>query len=129
MKDREKEDLLKAAMAVAAADGVVKPSEMGVILGLAVRVGVGQISMEHMIEAAKRDPAFADNILMSSQRSARLAMELLVAQARIDGEISDEERELLVRLATRLQIPSDAFQAIYREGIARADRIRKSRGL
>ena len=79
------------------------------------------------MNAAGRDPHYADGILMGSEGSARTALELLVAEARIDGEISAEERDLLVRLATRLNIDGDAFEDTYSAGIARADRIRKSR--
>jgi len=127
MKDIEKLELLKAALAVALADGQLRRSELGVVMGLAARVGLGQASLEAMMNAAKQDPHFADGVLMNSGDSARTAFELLVAEARIDGEISDEEREVLTRLAGRLQISEDEFAELYKAGIARADRIRQSR--
>lgn len=127
MKDLDKLELLKAALAVAVADGQVRRSELGVVMGLAARVGLGAASLEAMMNAAKRDPAYADSILMRSEDSARTAFELLVAEARIDGEISAEEREVLTRLAERLHISGDEFTELYKAGIARADRIRQSR--
>ena len=57
----------------------------------------------------------------------RTPLELLVGQARIDGEISDEERSVLVRIASSLGITGDDFQTVYQAGIQRADKIRKSR--
>jgi len=125
MKDIEKLELLKAALAVAAADHELKAAERGVVMGLAARVGVGRASLERMIDAARNDPHFADEIVMTSERSARTAMELLVAEARIDGEISEAERELLVRLAGRLKLSPEDFQEIYKAGLARADRVRR----
>jgi len=127
MKDIEKLELLKAALAVAVADGQLKRSEMGVVMGLAARVGLGEASLQAMIEAAKRDPGFADHMLVGSGDSAKAAFELLVAEARIDGAISEEERALLMRLAQRLQITGDEFTEIYKAGIARADKIRQNR--
>ncbi|UCD28051.1 MAG: hypothetical protein JSV03_13280, partial [Planctomycetota bacterium] len=94
MTDIEKQELLTAALVVAAADGQLKQSEMGVVMGLAARVGVGRASLEAMIQAAKSGRIDPDSILIRSEKSARIALELLVAEARIDGQISDTEREV-----------------------------------
>jgi len=126
MTDIEKLELLKSALLVAVVDGQLKQSEMGVVMGLAARVGVGRASLEAMIGAAKDGRIGPDDILMRSGQSARTALELLVAQARIDGEITDPERELLVIIGSRFNITGDEFQEIYQAGIARADKIRKS---
>ena len=120
-------ELLKAALAVAVADGEIRRSQKGVVEGLAQRVGVGRASLQAMTEAAECDDSFADNILIGSAEKAHAAFELLVAEAEIDGEICDEERSVLVRIAGRLGITGDAFQAAYASGIEQADRIRKSR--
>lgn len=127
MRNIEELELLKAALAVAVADGEIRRSEMGVVEGLAMRLGVGRASLEAMLEAAQKDDSTADNILIRSKERARRALELLVAQARIDGEISAEERGVIVRIATSLNLTGDEFQSIYEAGIARADRLRESR--
>ncbi len=127
MGTMEELDLLKAALAVAMADGELRRSEKGVIEGLAKRVGVGRVSFEAMLEAAERDDSIADNILLRSPARAHAAFELLVAQARIDGEITTEERSVLVRIASSLRITGDDFQAIYEAGVKRADDIRRAR--
>ena len=127
MQGIEQLELLRAALAVAVADGEIRRSEMGVVEGLAVRVGVGRASLDAMLEAARQDNSIADNILIRSKDRARTALELLVAQARIDGQISRQERDVIVRVATSLGITGDDFQTVYEAGIARADRLRESR--
>ncbi len=121
--------LLRGAIAVALADGELRRSEMGVLKGLAMRAGVGQMSFDAMLEAAKEGADLAGNVAMISPDAARTALELLVAQARIDGEISPKEREVIVRIAMDLGIVSDEFQTIYTKGVGRADALRKARGL
>ena len=121
--------LLRGAIAVALADGELRRSEMGVLKGLAMRAGVGQMSFDAMLEAAKEGADLAGNVAMMSPDAARTALELLVAQARIDGEISTKEREVIVRIAMDMGIVSDEFQTIYSKGIGRADALRKARGL
>ena len=127
MNQLEKMDLLKAALAVAMADGILTRSEKGVVEGLAKRVGVGSASLEAMMETAARDDSIADDILIKDKATAHTAFELLVAQARIDGEISLSERELLVRIAKSLKISDVDFPVVYHAGIQRADELRKAR--
>ena len=127
MDQLEKMDLLKAALAVAMADGVLTRSEKGVVEGLAARIGVGKASLDAMLEAAEQDKSIADNMFIKDKEKAHTAFELLVAQARIDGEIGKNERELTVRIAKSLKISDEDFPAIYSAGIRRADELRKSR--
>ena len=121
--------LLRGAIAVALADGELRRSEMGVLKGLAMRAGVGQLSFDAMLDAAKEGADLAGNVVITSPDAARTAVELLVAQARIDGEIAPEEREVLVRIAMDLGIKNDEFQTIYTRGVDRADALRKAKGL
>jgi tellurite resistance protein len=124
----EELELLNAVLALAMIDGTLSRSEMGIIEGLAVRVGVGQVSLEAMIGRARREPDVHENLRMQSTKRARKAMALMVAQARIDGEISDQERELLVKIAQQLGIETDEFGQIYADGVAQADELRRRRG-
>ena len=127
MEPMEDLELLKAALAVAVADGELLRSEMGVIEGLVKRVGLEPAAFEAMLEAARQDKSFADDILIRSKEKARSALELLVGLARIDGLISDEERKVIGRIAGSLGIAGDEFEKIYLAGIKRADEIRRSR--
>ncbi|NLX14911.1 MAG: hypothetical protein GXY44_14850 [Phycisphaerales bacterium] len=81
MNDMERLELLKAALSLAAADGHISKSELGVVLGLAARVGVGKASLEAMLNRAKQgDTSIADQIVMQSPQSARTALELVVPE-------------------------------------------------
>ncbi len=123
----ENAELLRAAIAMAVADGKVSRSEMGVVEGLAQRAGVGAVTIEAMFDAASRDETFGDNLLIRSKDRAVKAVELLVGLARIDGEVSSEERELIVRIAGSLNVVGDEFRQAYEAGIKRADDLRKAR--
>ena len=127
MEDMEDIELLKAIMTVAVADGQLLRSEMGVVEGLAKRIGLGPVSYEAMLEAARKDPSFADNILIQSKEKARTAVRLMVGLARIDGIISDEERKVIVQIAVSLGITGDEFEQVYFAGLKQADEIRRSR--
>jgi len=120
-------ELLKATIAVAVADGELLRSERGVIEGLARRLGVGGASLEAMIEAVGEDADAPDNILFLSKDKARAALELVVAQARIDGEICHAERGVIARIAHALGIVDEELHDIYQKGVRRADALRRSR--
>jgi uncharacterized tellurite resistance protein B-like protein len=119
-------ELLKATIAVAVADGELRESELGVVRVLAKRAGIGQASFEAMVQAAQTDASFVHNVFIPAAK-ARQAIVLLATQARLDGEISPEERRAIVRIATCLGIAGDDFRAAYEEGIKRADSIRARR--
>ena len=123
----EDTELLKATIAVAVADGQLRRSELGVIQALARRAGVGETSLKAMIEAAEKDKSFAADIMIRSKDKARMAVKLLVAEARIDREISDEERRVIVHIANSLGITGDEFEQLYLAGIEQADRLRRAR--
>ncbi len=123
----ENVELLRAAIAMAVADGKILRSEMGVVEGLAQRAGVGAVTIEAMFEAAANDETFADNLLLQPKDRAIKAVELLVGLARIDGKISDEERELIVRIAASIDVVDNEFRQAYEDGIKRADNLRKAR--
>jgi len=120
-------ELLRAALSLALADGDLRRSERGVIEGLARRVGVGRVSFDAMLAEAESNKSIPDNILIHNPAKAAQAFEVLVAQARLDGEISSHEREVLVRIAAALRIAADDFTNLYEAGIRRADALRKRR--
>ncbi|MCP4592899.1 MAG: hypothetical protein GY842_19355 [bacterium] len=127
MSHREQRDLFEAVLAVAGADGRVTRSERGLLEALAERVGVGCVSLNAMIDRVLRDAEFKTRLSIKEVAEPLKAMELLVAAARIDGEISEEERELLVRISSVWNIPDDDFVAAFERGIAQADRLRAKR--
>lgn len=120
-------ELLNAVLALALVDGNLSSGEKGIIQGLAARVGVGEVSLNAMIDRARREPEMYKDLRIADRRKARRVMVLLVAQARIDGEISEEERELLVRISMQLGIDTEEFGQIYAEGVAQSDGLRQRR--
>ena len=129
MASMEELELLRAAMAVALADGELRRSEMGVLKGLAARTGIGRLSFEAMLSAAETDPAFADNIFIHSPAKARQAVEILVAEAGLDGEVSPQERAVIERIARQLKITGQEFNDLFDAGVRRADALRKHRAV
>ncbi|MHC5110765.1 MAG: tellurite resistance TerB family protein [Planctomycetota bacterium] len=131
IKERE---LLKAAVAMAVADGKLCRSEMGVVEGLAAKCGVGRRSLDVMIARAAKGDNTVDRLVFRTKDAAHEAFELLVAQAHIDGEVSREEEDILARVANRLGITGDRFgirgdefRSLFQRGVNRANAIRRSR--
>ena len=124
MKHRQERELFEAVLAIAGADGRITRSERGLLESLAERVGVGRASLAAMIDRATREPRFKSDRSLHKVSDPLKAMELLVAAARIDGEISEEERQLLVRTAEIWDIPNDDFMEAFKRGLAAADRVR-----
>ncbi len=127
MKHREQRELFQAVLAVAGADGTITRAERGLVEALAGRVGVGRFSLDAMIERATRDAEFKRSLGRQRVGDPVKAMELLVAAARIDGEISEEERQLLLHIAVLWDVPNDEFAEAFRRGLATADRKRAER--
>ncbi len=134
MDKKEAQELLKAAVALAVADGKLRSSEMGVVESLAARCGVGKSSLKAMLKAAVKGVDIIDSTVFRSKEAVHQAFELLVAQAHIDGEIRNEERDVLRRIAGALGIAGDEFgiggdefRSLYQRGVKRAEAIRKAR--
>ena len=123
----EQIELMRAVVALAAADGKITRSEMGLLTSLATRIGIGEVSLNALIEQAMEQPEKRDELFGYAMSDPELAMELLVGAARIDGEIADAERELLSDIMSMLEIPVDKFGEIYQRGIQRADELRNAR--
>ena len=123
----EQVELLQAVIVLAAADGMISSSERGMLTSLAGRVGVGQASLDAMIERALNDTSVRDELFHRTRSQAEKAMELLVAVARLDGEVTEEEREVLVHIMQVLNLPMERFAEIYQRGVERADALRKAR--
>ena len=125
MKLREQLELLKATLVLAAADGEIRHSERGLYERLARRIGVGQASLDAMIDQAHDTHEALEEICSTAIADPQRAFKLLVAAARLDGEISEEEREVLVLMVPKLKLPPEQFTELYEEGLALADDLRK----
>ncbi|HUU85808.1 MAG TPA: hypothetical protein VM243_20110 [Phycisphaerae bacterium] len=128
MPTEDELEVLQAVLALAAADGNITRSEKGVYEQLAGRIGADAMTIWRMMNEVRINPSARDKLFQKGARDPQAAMKLLVATARIDGDISQEERELLVDISGKLGIGVDEFGKIYTEAIATADAMRKRRG-
>ncbi|MBI3833997.1 MAG: hypothetical protein HY287_06670 [Planctomycetes bacterium] len=117
MASMEDLELLKAAIALALADGEIQRTEMGVIKGLAVRTGVGHVSFEAILNAAEQNPAFANNDLNFTPEKAKRAVEVLAAEAASDGNVSPKDRAVIEHITGQLKISSDQIDITWKAGI------------
>ena len=127
MTYREKSELFRALLAVAGIDGKFTRAEQGLLHGLAERVGIGAASLDAMMERAVREPDLKVSLCSRTLRQPAKALEMLVAAARIDGEIIEDERQLLLHVAETMKLPPEAFTAAFERGLATADRLRARR--
>ncbi len=123
----EQVELIRAAIVLAVADGKVSSSEKGLLSSFAGRIGIGTASLEAMIERARTDTSMRDDMLHRTMSNPSLTLELLVATARLDGDITTKERDVLIHARERLDISMDDFADIYQRGIQRADKLRKAK--
>lgn len=121
---REQAEMLRAAIVLAVADGVISASERGLLASLAKRVGISQETLERMIARALADSGAREECFRTASSDPELALELLVAAARIDGHLHEREKQALVQMAERLDVPISAFDEVYARGVARADALR-----
>lgn len=120
-------DTLRAIAVLAAADGRISSSERGLLMTIASRFGVSSQSVDRLIQQAKEQPSIHDRLFQFAHANPEMTLELLVAAARLDGEIADPERELLGHFAERLEIPVEQFEEIFLRGVKRADALRQAK--
>ncbi len=124
---QESLELLRAALAMAAADGRISGHEKALLKALAQRAGVGALSLDAMVADAVNNPASHDTLFQRAIDDPERAMQLLVAVAQIDGKISEEERNLLVDISFVLGVSAERFNEIFQAGLASVKRVRKQR--
>ncbi len=129
MSSAENLELLKASLAMAVVDGKITGHERALIKALATKAGVGEASLNAMIDLAQNQPAQHDELFASAIKEPEKAMQLLVASATLDGHISEEERNMLVDVSIALGIPAAKFSEIFQAGMASAKRVVRSKGL
>lgn len=123
----EQFEILKSVVAVAAADGVITRSELGLIAAIAGRIGIGRRTLNVLVERARQHGRMHEELGRYSIGDKQAAMELLVAAAGIDGQIADAERHQLEIIAGKLGLEAARFEEACRRGAERAARLRASR--
>lgn len=112
MTPMEKVDLLRAACCVAGVDGKLEEPEQAVVNRLAADVGVGQASLQAMIERGVRDPDFHKEQFRVLKADPQQSMAVLLEVALADGKISDGETDVLRALSQKLSVPGEVFEEL-----------------
>jgi len=125
--DSEQLETLRGVLAVALADGRIARAEKGVIRGLARKAGVGAAWLDEMIEKARQGATVESSTFRPLLQDPEKAMTLLVGTAAIDGEITEDERSVLVDICLKIGLPPGRYGELFEKGMAIADRLRKQR--
>jgi tellurite resistance protein len=125
--DTEQMETLRGVLAVAVADGRISPAEKGVIRGLARKAGVSQVWLNEMIEKAEQGATVESSTFRPLLKDPANAMILLVGTAAIDGQVSDEERGVLVDISIKIGLAPGQFGEVLEKGMAIAQRLRQQR--
>ena len=94
----------------AGADGEISGEERQLIEVLARDVGIGQVSLDAMIDRAATDPDYYKEQFGFLNGDPHESLKLLFGVALIDGKLTDDERNTLKILADRLGITSDVYE-------------------
>ncbi|MEL7499684.1 MAG: hypothetical protein AAFN77_18920 [Planctomycetota bacterium] len=112
MTPMEKVDLLRAACCVAGIDGNTGDPEFAIINRLASEVGVGQASVQAMIERGVEDPTFHQEQFRVLKADPQQSMAVLLEVALADGKITDGETGVLRALSQKLNVPGNVFDQL-----------------
>lgn len=107
-----KVEILRACCCVAGADGQSCDAEKAILDRLAGEIGVGQASLNAMIERAETDPDFHRQQFDILKAEPKQALAILFQVAMADQTISDDEVEVLRKLAQNLNVPDDIFEQL-----------------
>ena len=117
-----KVQVLRAACCVAGADGLNEPAERRIIDMLAKEVGVGEASIEAMLERAATEEDYVQDQFRVLKAEPKEAMRLLFSVALSDKQLEDKEVEVLRHLAQKLDVADEEFERLLAEAREIADR-------
>ena len=117
-------EILRAACCVAGQDGTISEQESTLLIRLADKSGVGQMSLNAMIDRAKQDPRFYREQFEVLTADPEKTVRVLLTIAAADGEISDGEQTVLAHVAERLGMSDERFAQLlaeWRQKLQRGD--------
>jgi tellurite resistance protein len=109
METMRKVEVLRAACCVAGIDGEAEDKELAVLRELAEEIGVGQTSLNAMVERAETDQAFYQEQFRVLKGNPKETLEFLLRVALADGRLGNRESQVLRLLALRLDVDGDQF--------------------
>lgn len=104
--------LVRAACCIAGLDENVCEKERPLLEKLARGAGVGQASLEAMIDRARNDQDFYREQFSVLKPEPDRAIRVLVQVAMADGQITQEERVILHHFAERLEVDDEKFNRL-----------------
>ena len=112
---------MKAVLVAVLADGAVSESEKRLVRRVQQRLGIADHQLAGLVKEVGQGGELS---LPTDQKDRRAALELMVATAAIDGQVGEQERDLLERVALRMEITGRQWQELYDQAVAKAQKIR-----
>ena len=112
MRPFEQVEVLRAACCIAGADGEVSQQESAILQQLADQAGVGDASLQAMVDRATSDRNFCDEQFRILKTDARETTTILLQTAVSDGKIGETEAESLKLFAKRLGVTQEIFDEL-----------------
>lgn len=109
------EEVLRAAAAMAGADGEVVELELDVLRRLASRAGMGEAALDRLIHEAKHDDEYFQTEIETVLRNPERAIVLLWRLACVDGRVSLDEQVVLHYFAGKLGVTEARVRVIVSE--------------
>ena len=109
MQGMTKVEVLRAACCVAGIDGTTDEKELSILKELAEKVGVGQASLQAMIDRAETDQAFYREQFRVLKSDPSETIKLLLGVALADGRLGNRESQVLRLLALQLDVQGDEY--------------------
>ena len=105
-------EILRAACCVTGLDAQIKDAERAVLQRLADNAGVGAVSLQAMIDRAKRDPNFYQEQFRFVHADPSAAMTSILGAAVSDGALTADERVILQHFAQKLGLKPEKFEQL-----------------
>ena len=112
MSVMSKVEVLRAACCIATIDGEIDQTEQDLIEQLATKAGVGQASLNAIIQRANSDDTFFKEQFEILIADPQEAMMVMFDMAIADGKITSEKRMVLHHFAQKLQVNEEEFESL-----------------
>ena len=112
MTPMQKVDILRAACCVAGSDGQLADQEIKLVKKLAKEVGVGQASLQAMVDRSMVDENFHKEQFKILKEDPQKCLATVLEVAMADGVLTDVEQAVLRGLADNLQVPTEVFDQL-----------------
>lgn len=111
MTPTQRVEILRASCCIAGADGETTADELQHIKQLAAAVGVGEASLNAMMQRAETDPEFYKQQFNILKAEPLECLDVLLQVTVANGTIKESEFDVLKGLANQLDINEDDFRS------------------